>query len=185
MLEMTIDETEVFDEKTMRIYKLEPVTVRLEHSLLSLSKWETYWEKPFLTDEKKTKEQLLSYVQFMSEEPIPMQTLSRFEKKHFEALNEYLESKHSATFFSDEPTFTGRKKIVTTELIYYWMTAFNIPFECERWPLARLMNLIRIAQIKAEEADPTKKKRRRSSSELLSERSALNAKRREQLKSKG
>ena len=183
MLEIEIPETEVFDEKTSKLYKLPAVSLRLEHSLLSLSKWEEIWETPFLSNTKKTTDQLVSYVKLMSETPLDDSVLARFTSENYKKLNNYLNAKHSATWFSDEGSTTGAKQTVTSELIYYWMTAFNIPFECERWPLARLMNLIKIAQIKAEQQNP--KKNKRPQSQMLSERAALNAKRREEMKSKG
>lgn len=185
MLEIAIEETEFFNEKSMKLIRVPSVTLRLEHSLRSLSKWETFWEIPFYSDKKKTPEQLLSYVSQMSEDPIDDFTLSRFGKDEFDKLNKYLGSKLSATWFSDEgDEKPGRGPIVTSELIYYWMTAFNIPFECDTWPLPRLMNLIKIAQIKAEQQNPNKKNRR-PKSQMLSERAALNAKRRADMNSKG
>lgn len=182
MLEIEIPETEVFDEKTSKLYKLPAVSLRLEHSLLSLSKWEEMWETPFLSNTKKTTDQLVSYVKLMSETPLDDSVLARFTNENYTKLNNYLNAKHSATWFSDEGSTTGAKQTVTSELIYYWMTAFNIPFECEKWPLARLMNLIKIAQIKN---DTDQKKSGRPKSQMLSERAALNAKRREEMKSKG
>lgn len=183
MLEIAIEETEFFNEQTMKLIRVPAVTLRLEHSLRSLSKWETIWETPFFSDTKKTPEQLLSYVSQMSETSIDDMTLSRFGKIEFEKLNKYLSGKHSATWFSDEGQKTTRGPIVTSELIYYWMTAYNIPFECDGWPLPRLMNLIKIAQIKTEQQNP--KKTRRPQSQMLSERAALNAKRRAEMNSKG
>ena len=184
MLEIVIEETELFNEKSMKLIRVPSVTLRLEHSLRSLSKWETEWEIPFFSEKKKTPEQLLSYVGKMSEDPIDDFTLSRFGQDEFSKLNKYLGSKLSATWFSDEgDKKPGRGPIVTSELIYYWMTAFNIPFECDTWPLPRLMNLIKIAQIKTEQQNP--KKNKRPQSQMLSERAALNAKRRADMNSKG
>ena len=184
MLELVLPETELFDEKNSKIIRLPKSTLRLEHSLLSLSKWESVWEVPFISREPKTREQLMSYIAIMSLDPISVEDLQRLESVHFETINEYLERKHSATWFSDTGSKGGTGRTITSELIYYWMTSYNVPFVCETWPLARLMNLIRIAQIKAEEADPNRKNKRPSST-MLSERAALNAKRREQLNSKG
>lgn len=184
MLEIVIKETELFNEKSMKLIRVPSVTLRLEHSLRSLSKWEMEWEIPFYSDQKKTPEQLLSYVSQMSEDPIDDFTLSRFGQDEFNKLNKYLGSKLSATWFSDEgDKKSGRGPVVTSELIYYWMTAFNIPFECDTWPLPRLMNLIKIAQIKTEQQNP--KKNKRPQSQMLSERAALNAKRRADMNSKG
>lgn len=148
MLEMKIPESEYFDEKTYKLFRLPEVVLHLEHSLLSVSKWETLWETPFLSDTKKTPEQLISYVGLMSVTPIKDTELARFGPKQYQELNNYLNAKHSATWFSDENQKGSSRQPVTSELIYYWMTAFNIPFECQTWPFSRLMNLIKIAQIK-------------------------------------
>ena len=182
MLEIKIPEAELFDERTSKLIRLPEVVLHLEHSLRSLSKWETRWGVPFLSNTKKTREQLVSYVSLMSETPIEEATLDRFGPEEYQALNDYLNAKHSATWFSEEPKTSTANKTVTSELIYYWMTAFNIPFECDTWPLARLMNLINIAQIK-NDTDP--KKRNRPKSQMLSERAALNAKRKAELNTRG
>lgn len=182
MLKIEIPETEFFDERTSKIVRLSPAVIRLEHSLLSISKWEMIWNVPFLGKEKKTKEQINSYIEQMCLDPVDPSLLSRLGQTELNKINEYLEAKHSATWFSDEPKGSGSSPVVTSELIYYWMTAFGIPFECEKWPLSRLMNLIKIAQIKQDAQDPKKKRR---SSTMLSERAALNAKRRAELNSKG
>lgn len=183
MLEIQIPETEVFDEATSKLFKLPAVTLRLEHSLLSVSKWETIHEIPFLSNTKKTNEQLMSYVRLMSLGPIEDSVLGRLGPKQYEEINNHLNAKHSATWFSDDGSQSNSRQTVTSELIYYWMTAFGIPFECETWPFSRLMNLIRIAQIKQSEQDP--KNKNRPKSRMLSERAALNKKRREAANSKG
>ena len=182
MLEIKIPEAELFDERTSKLIRLPEVVLHLEHSLRSLSKWETRWGIPFLSNTKKTREQLVSYVSLMSEIPIDESVLDRFGPEQYQALNDYLNAKHSATWFSEEPKSASGNKTVTSELIYYWMTAFNIPFECDAWPLARLMNLIKIAQIK-NDTDP--KKRNKPKSQMLSERAALNAKRKAELNTRG
>ena len=181
MLELTLEEAELFDEKTSRFVRFPARKVRLEHSLLSMSKWESVWEIPFLTQTKKTQEQLLSYIEFMCLDS-PPDDLWRMPKTEMEKLNTYISAKHSATWFSDDGETGTSTQTVTSELVYYWMTAFNIPFECENWPFSRLMNLIRIAQIK--NADP-KKNKGRPRSRMLSERAALNAKRRAEMKTEG
>lgn len=109
-------------------------------------------------------------------------TLSRLTSEHYEKLNAYLSSKQSATWFSEPPGQKKSTQTVTSELIYFWMTTYNIPFECENWPFPRLMNLIRIASIKN---DPEKGKKKRNKSQMLSERAMLNKKRREELGTTG
>lgn len=182
MLEIKLPEQEFFDRGTSKIRRMPEVTLRLEHSLLTISKWETIWEVPFLSEEKKTNEQLYSYVNVMSGGDLSEETLSRLNADHYKKLNDYLNAKHSATWFSEPPGQRRSTQTITSELIYYWMTAYNIPFECETWPLARLMNLIRIASIKN---DPDAGKPKKNKSQMLSERAMLNKKRREQYGTSG
>lgn len=185
MLELTIDAVEVFAEVDgkMKILKVPARTLRLEHSLSALSKWEDFWESPFYSRNKRTPEQLLSYIRFMSDEPVDDNTLGSLTKEHFDKIHEFLSAKRSATWFSDEDKESPNGPVVTSELIYYWMSAFGIPFECDEWPLPRLMNLIKIHQIKAEQQSG--KKNKRPTSQILSERAALNAKRRKELNTEG
>lgn len=183
MLELVIPAGELFNEETSKFLRLPEVRLRLEHSLSTISQWESIWEVPFLGFEKKTEEQVISYVGIMCGQEIDELTLSRMTKSHFDQIDKFLNAKHSATWFSDDPNESGQNKTVTAELFYYWMSAFNIPFECDRWPLPRLMNLIRIASIKSAEQNP--KKNRRPRSQMLSERASLNAKRKAELGTTG
>lgn len=177
MLEITIPEKEYFNSEASKIIRLPEVKIRLEHSLLSISKWESKWEKPFLSREKMTGEQLLSYVSFMALDEIDDEILGRMGYEELTKMTEYINGAHSATTFSSREESTSNK-IITSEVIYYWMISYQIPFSCETWPLSRLMNLIRIAQIKAEEADPKNKRKR--TSRTINDRAALNRQRREQ-----
>ena len=182
MLELHIPQGELFDFESSKIVKLPAIDVRLEHSLLSMSKWESKWEIAFQSKfHKKTPEQIISYVEMMEIDG-KYGFGHRLTAEQIEKVNELLQAKRSATWFNDEDRKTTGGNTVTSELIYYWMTAFNIPFECDKWPLNRLLNLVKICMIKHEEQ--TKKKSRRSRSEMLSERSALNAKRLADMKEK-
>lgn len=181
MLIIHLESGELFDASTSKIIRVPERTLRLEHSLLSISKWESKWEIPFLSEERKTQEQLFDYVSMMSEEVIDEVTLKRLSQENFVKLNEYLNAKHSATTFNDASNKKNSRQVVTSEMIYYWMTAYNIPFTCETWPIARLMNLIRIASIKNNAEKPKKTNR----SQALADRAALNAKRRAELGSRG
>lgn len=180
MLEIHLPEKEYFDRINSKIRKVPEINLVLEHSLFTIAQWETKWEAPFLSETQKTTEQLVSYISIMAGEDLSEETIDRLTTTDFNKIKEFLNAKHSATWFSDSPGRQRSTQVTTTELIYYWMTAYNIPFECERWHLARLMNLIRIASIKN---DPEPKKRKKS--EMLSERAALNAKRRAEMQTKG
>ena len=179
MLELTIKATEYFDESEGLFVTLDAVTLRFEHSILAISKWESIHKKPFLVRGEKTPEQLLSYFQCMRLDPGPLEDLYRLGEPQVKELREYMNSSATATTFTNrEPTRGGGEQI-TSELIYYWLTAYQIPFECETWHINRLMALVKICSIK----NAPKKKMRRS--EILSRNRALNEQRRAQLGTTG
>lgn len=187
MLELVVHGRELFDESTCSFYNEGPdVTIRLEHSLLSLTKWESKWHKPFLsmTDlaQKKelTNEMVLDYFNCMSlDGPISLSVLERLTDADIQTINDYIANPMTATWFSNTGPKTGKKEIVTSELIYYWMISFGIPFECEKWHLNRLMTLIRVCN---EKNAPPKKM---SKSELMARNRALNKARRAKHGTKG
>lgn len=180
MLKLLVVGTEYFDEESETFESVGDFELELEHSLLSLSKWESKFQKPFLSNTHKTGIEILSYVEAMLLTPIyPADIFTRFSQDNIEQINKYIESKESATTFGSMPERKGRGEIITSELIYYWMVAFNIPFECERWHLNRLFALIRICNIK--NSKPTKMSR----SEMAARNRELNARRRNELNTKG
>lgn len=180
MLEIKTPESEFWDEKNERFVKVESQIFTFEHSLISISKWESKWQIPFLGKEEKTKEQMADYIRCMSLKKMDVKSLSYFSKENMDAIAEYIQSKQSATFFHDDSK-NGRKsrEQITSELIYYWMVAYNIPSEYEKWHLNRLLNLIRICEIKNR---PPKKQPKGS---ILKSNAALNAARRKQLGTRG
>lgn len=180
MLKLTLTGTEYWDEKLEIFESVDEFVLELEHSLLSLSKWESKYKKPFLSSEKKTTEETLYYIEAMIVTPdYPNDILQRLSQTDIGQINEYIESSESATTFGVMPERQGRGEVITAELIYYWMVAFTIPFECERWHLNRLFALIRICNIKN---SPQKKMSR---SELAMRNRDLNAARRAKYGTKG
>lgn len=181
MLEITIPGTEEWDEDKEEFITTKETTLRLEHSLVSLSKWESRWGKPFLDSEDKTIEETLDYIRCMTltqnVDPNVYYGLTSENVKQVEA---YILAPMTATTISrrNNKTF-GPKETITSELIYYWMIALNIPFECQKWHLNRLITLIEVCNIKN---SPPKKLSR---NELLMRNTELNAKRRKALNSKG
>lgn len=174
MLVINVGETEFYDEARNEFVLRGGTRIQLEHSLVSLSKWESIFEVPFLTKDSKTEEQALEYVKCMIMTPdVAPEVFSQLTEANFEAINEYINAKQSATWFNDPPGQRppSREKF-TAELIYYWMASAGIPKECENWHLNRLFNLIRIYGIK--NSKPTKQSR----SEMMSQRARLNAERR-------
>lgn len=180
MLKIHIPASEDYNEATSEFIQNPEYNLELEHSLVSLSKWESEWEIPFLNDEKKTNKQIFYYIKCMDLSPdTPDEVYARFSSEDFEAVNEYISAKRSATWFADNPK-TGRKETITSELIYYWMIALTIPFDCETWHLRRLLNLITVCN---EKNKPQKSHKPTKSS--LSARAQMNAARRQQMNSEG
>lgn len=180
MLTITIPGTELYDEVTEEFTTTGDVTLELEHSLVSLSKWEAIFEKPFLGSETKTSEEVISYIKAMvtSKNP-PEEIFHRLSQKNFDDVNRYIDAKMSATWFNEPKTTSRSREIITAELIYYWMIAFNIPIEFEHWHLNRLFTLIKICNLKQQ------KPKKMSRSEILAQNRQLNEQRRAQLGTRG
>jgi hypothetical protein len=187
MLKVTIPGTESFDERTEQFVYTDPVTLELEHSLLSLSKWESIWEKPFIGDDEKTVEETLSYIYCMILTPdIPEEITSRLTNDLITKINTYIDAKMSATWFSEKPQPGQPRKsreTITSELIYYWMGIYKIWKDCETWHLNRLFTLIKVHSAKNEAASGSKKPR--SKAEMMAERRKLNEQRRAEHNTKG
>lgn len=180
MLTITVPGIEMFNDSTEEFTSHGDVVLELEHSLVSLSKWESEFEKPFLDAEDKTPEEVLAYIKAMSlTSNVSMSVLNKLSSDNIEEINAYIEARMSATWFSEMPGAPKTREVITSELIYYWMTLFSIPFECENWHLNRLFTLIRICGIK--QAKPKKMSR----SEIAVRNRELNAQRRARLGTKG
>lgn len=181
MLEIIIPGTEEWDEYKEEFITTKETTLRLEHSLVSLSKWESRWCKPFLDSKDKTIEETLDYIRCMTlTQNVDPNVYYGLTSENVKQVEEYISAPMTATTISrrNNKTF-GQKETITSELIYYWMIALNIPFECQKWHLTRLITLIEVCNIKN---SPPKKLSR---NELLMRNAELNAKRRKELNSKG
>lgn len=159
--------------------EIKETKLTLEHSLVSISKWESKWKKAFLKEDKKTPEQVLDYIKCMTiEKNIPDRVYENIPASEGKRISEYIEDRMTATYINKMPdNKPGRKDTVTSELIYYWMIANQIPFECERWHLNRLMALIQVCSVKNAAMYGNKKGRKHNDS-LLKHNAALNAARR-------
>lgn len=182
MLEITVPAGELFDEKTQTFVVTKGQKLQLEHSLLSLSKWESKWHKAFLGKQPKTNEETLDYVRCMTiTKNVDPDTYLALSSSNIDQINKYIADPMTATKFSKtlDRNTPASHDVMTSELIYYYMVAFNIPFECERWHLNRLITLIRVCELKN---TPQKKM---SKGAIMRSNAALNAARRKQLHSKG
>ena len=178
MLLLTIPPIEMFNEKTCEFVYSKETKISLEHSLVSLSKWESRWNKPFLSKDNKTLEETIDYIRCMTiTQNVDPEVYFRLTDENINTINKYIESPMTATTFSDNGH--SSREIITSELIYYWMISLNIPMECQRWHLNRLLTLIRVCNIKNA---PAKKMSRR---EIMDRNAALNAARRKKLNSTG
>ena len=180
MLSINIPGIEYYNDETEEFGTTKPVSLQLEHSLVSLSKWEAKWRKPFLSKDAKTYDETIDYIRCMTitqnVDPVVYKNLS---DEVYSTVNQYIEAPMTATWFSDDKGPGSSREIITAEIIYYWMVSYNIPMECQKWHLNRLLTLIRVCNIKNA---PPKKIGKRDS---LASRRALNEARRRQLNSKG
>jgi hypothetical protein len=148
MLEISVRTQELFDEET-ETFSTVDVRLQLEHSLVSVSKWESRFCKPFLGNEEKTTEEVVAYMQDMIITPdISPEVVNMLNSDNLKAINEYINSKCTATRINDTKQTKNNREIITSELVYYWMVALQIPFECQYWHLNRLLTLIQVCNIK-------------------------------------
>src|SRR5690606_38979131 len=178
MLRIVVPGEEHFDDETESFVTVGDVTLELEHSLVSLSKWESIWEKPFLGGSDKTDEEVFSYIQIMTLTPdVPPEVFSRLSEKNMAEINRYISASMTATWFNEQKASRRKDQgeTITAELIYYWMISMTIPFECETWHLNRLFTLIKVCNQKNA---PHKKM---SKDEVVAQQRALNEQRRKQL----
>lgn len=178
-LKISVNGIEEWDEAKEEFVSANPRELYLEHSLVSISKWEAKWKKPFLDTVEKTDEELRDYVRCMSLKEDDEDDYSDLPNAVIAQIGEYIRDPMTATWITSNNRAGGRREIVTSELIYYWMVAFNIPSEYQYWHLNRLMMLIQICN---EKNKPPKKM---SKGDIMSRNRELNAARRARLKSKG
>jgi len=180
MLRIIINGAEEFDEKNNEFLTIRDQELQLEHSLVSLSKWESFWKKPFLTKKEKTTEESLDYVRCMTlTQNVDPKVYNLLTTSQIDKISKYIEDPMTATTFSKRDNQLINREIITAEVIYYWMIALSIPFECQKWHLNRLLTLINVCNIK------NQPKKNIKTNEILNRNRELNAARRAQLNTTG
>lgn len=186
MLQITIPgkpSIELWNEKTERFEYSEPTkerTIQLEHSLVSLQKWEAKWCKPFLSKDPMTVEETVDYVRCMTiTQNVPSETYDNLSESNIKDVEKYINAPMTATWFSDDKSTKRNNEAVTAEIIYHWMIALNIPHDYRKWHLNSLLTLIRVCNIKN---SPPKKMGNKA---IMSQNAAINAARRKRLNTKG
>jgi hypothetical protein len=182
MLQVTIPAVDLFDEQKNEFITIKQRVLQLEHSLVSLSKWESKWKKPFLGSEEKTSEETLDYIRCMTiTQNVDPSVYDHIPGSIIEQISEYIDDSMTATWFHEkDDKKPGKKETITAEIIYYWMIALNIPESYQKWHLNRLITLVRVCNIK--NAPPKKKSNKR---DILARNRALNAARRQSMNTKG
>lgn len=182
MLTITVPETEIYDSSTESFYITKEQRLTLEHSLLSIAKWEAKWQKPFINrdaSDRKTEEESRDYIRCMTiTQNVDPMVYYALTEKNYQEIIDYMEQPMTATWFRPDDKPPSRE-IITAEVIYYYMVALQIPFSCEKWHFNRLMTLIRVCN---EKSKPPKKMSKRA---IMSKNQALNAARRQKLNTMG
>ena len=181
MLKIVVPPRELYNEETNEfIYLKKPTTLTLEHSLVSISKWEQKWHKSFLSTKDKTNEETIDYIRCMTlTQNVPAVAYLCLTNDNVKAIKDYINDPATATTISEQAS-RGSKKIITSEQIYGWMFALQIPMECQKWHINRLL-----MQIKVCEVQNNPKKTKMKMNDMLDQRRALNEQRKAKLHSKG
>lgn len=182
MLKITIPEGEVYDSSSNEFISVKRQTLSLEHSLVSISKWESKWHKPYLDDRyKKTREESIDYIRCMTlTQNVDPKVYFCIPDSEARKIVEYINDPMTATWFSDDQNNKGKSKpVITSEILYYWMVSYQIPFECQKWHLNRLITLIKVCDEK------NKKPKKMNRNEKYARQNKLNAERRAKYHSRG
>jgi len=177
-----IEPFEGFDSDRNEFVNVKETTLQLEHSLISLKKWEQKYHIPFLDDDNnKTSEQWIYYIECMNmTQNVDPNVFRYMSVENIKKVTEYIKDPMTATWFTDTKEQGNKKKkeVITAEIIYYWMIELNVPIQFEKWHLNQLLTLIRVINVKHDNTKMGKK-------EQAMQRSSLNAQRRAKMHSRG
>ena len=180
MLTLVIPESELYDEKNNEFIQVKSQTLVLEHSLVSIAKWESKWKKSYLSSKNKTRDEIIDYIRCMTiTKNVNPAVYNSINGPALKSIQKYINDPMTATFFSDQDSKRGQNNTITAEIVYYWMISLGIPFECQKWHFNRLMTLIKVCDIKN---NPDRKMSRR---EILTRNEALNEERKKKYKTRG
>lgn len=195
MLVIKIPASEYYNNDTNEFVNMPEYTLHMEHSLVSISKWEAEFEKPFLDETtKRTTEETLSYIKYMTlEQNIPDIVYKTLSTENLKKINAYIEKKMTATWFREDREDKNKKssknrspfrkgEVITSELIYFWMIELNVPVDFQKWHINRLLTLIRVCNEKHKEANGDNKMSQR---DVIARNKMLNAKRKAKMKTRG
>lgn len=182
MLRIVVPACEFYDESTEEFIEVKEQTLLMEHSLISISKWEAKWKKPYLSPDKKTVPEIYDYFRCMTVNPnqVDPRVYQMLTKQNMDDIARYIDDPMTATTITQYESSHGKREIITSEVIYYYMIAQNIPVEFEKWHINRLLTLIKVCAIKN---DPKPKKM--SKAAIAKQNRALNAARRKRLGTRG
>lgn len=179
MLSITIPDTELWNDAEQQFYVIKGGTIQLEHSLVSVSKWESKWKKSFFL-KSKTAEEVIDYVRCMTiTQNVNPYLYKCLTTENLEKIKEYVDDPMTATTINNPKKQSGNAGIITSEILYYYMITLGIPFECQKWHLNRLIMLIRVCSIK------NSKPQKMNKSDYLAHRRALNEQRKKALHTHG
>jgi hypothetical protein len=180
MLLINVDIPERYDDNENKFISPKICSLQLEHSLVSISKWESKWEKPFLNRKEKTPEEKLDYIKCMTiNQSVDNDSYYYLSQEDLNKIDKYIEAQMTAYIFPNTKKGAVNNETITSELIYYWMITLNIPFKCEKWHLNKLLALINMCNIKNQ---PTKKMSQR---EIMERNHMINESRKQLLHSNG
>lgn len=181
MLKLDIPDAELYNEEKNEFFTVPGCTLVLEHSLVSMSKWESKWHKPFLEKDNKTREEILDYVRCMTITQNVRDDVYKYMPSHIlDKIGDYIEDPMTATTFAQSNSKNSiSREIITSEIIYFWMINFNIPMECQKWHLNRLLTLINVCNLKLQP------KRKMTPREVAERNRALNAERKAKYGTRG